>query len=211
MSASITEPALPRMRLPMMNSGTSTSMPQRMPTWSAIQPMSGSTIKSGDDPQRRDREAGRPCARRDRQRERDEDARARAWPATRRCTQLKTTAIHDVRRDRERDRSDRGRRRATVARKRIRPRMSPMNRRVTMRAPMTRPTSWNGSAIAAAMPRARSSRPNSCSYSSDGERDEADQRGRRGTAGSTRSAAGCRSSAPCASSRRTTARSPRWR
>ncbi len=36
-----------------------------------------------------------------------------------------------------------------------------------MREPSTSPTSWNGSAIAEAMPRARSSRPNSCSYSSD--------------------------------------------
>ena len=45
--------------------------------------------------------------------------------------------------------------------------MSPMKRRVTIRAPSTSPTSWNGSAIAAATPRARSSRPNSSSYISD--------------------------------------------
>ncbi len=56
---------------------------------------------------------------------------------------------------------------ATPARKRIKPRMLPRNRRVTMREPNTRPTSWNGSAIAEAMPRPRSSRPNSCSYSNE--------------------------------------------
>src|SRR3954447_8158794 len=56
---------------------------------------------------------------------------------------------------------------ATLLRKRIRPRMSAMYLRVTMRDPHTRPTNANGSAMAEAMPRARSSRPNSCSYSRD--------------------------------------------
>src|SRR3954452_7943107 len=56
---------------------------------------------------------------------------------------------------------------ATLARNRMRPRMSPMNLRVTIRDPNTRPTNANGSAMAEAMPRARSSRPNSCSYISD--------------------------------------------
>ncbi len=49
---------------------------------------------------------------------------------------------------------------------RIRPAKSAAYRLVAILAPTTRPTSWNGSAIAAAMPRARSSRSNSCSYSS---------------------------------------------
>src|SRR3954451_14297105 len=56
---------------------------------------------------------------------------------------------------------------ATLARNRMRPRMSPMNLRVTIRDPNTRPTNANGSAMAEAMPRARSSSPNSCSYSND--------------------------------------------
>ena len=55
----------------------------------------------------------------------------------------------------------------TWARKRTSPATSLAKRRVAMRAPYTRPTSWNGSAIAAATPRARSSSPNACSYSSD--------------------------------------------
>ena len=57
--------------------------------------------------------------------------------------------------------------RESVDRKRIIPATLPAKRRATKRAPYTRPTSWNGSVIAAATPRARSSRPNSCSYSSE--------------------------------------------
>ena len=109
-------------------------------------------------------------------------ARARAgWPATsatrmpgpsiaerrRRSTQLNSDRDHDVRRQREADRQRPTWPTATRPRKRISPRMSPRNRRVTMRAPSTSPTSWNGSAIAAATPRARSSRSNSCSYISE--------------------------------------------
>ena len=56
---------------------------------------------------------------------------------------------------------------AILAPKRMTARMSPPKRRVTMRAPTTRPTNWKGSEIAAATPRARSSRPNSSSYISD--------------------------------------------
>ena len=57
--------------------------------------------------------------------------------------------------------------RQSVDRNRIIPATFPAKRRATKRAPYTRPTSWNGSAIAAATPRARSSRSNSCSYSSE--------------------------------------------
>ena len=46
------------------------------------------------------------------------------------------------------------------------PRMLPAYRRVTTRVPTMSPTSAKGSAIAAAKPRPRSSRPNSCSYNS---------------------------------------------
>ena len=78
----------------MMNNGTSTSRPQRIPTWPEIQPMIGSTISPGDHPQRRHGEAGRPGPRRDRQREGDQDARAEHGQ---RCRD------HAVDRDREHD------------------------------------------------------------------------------------------------------------
>ena len=52
---------------------------------------------------------------------------------------------------------------AIRARNRMRPLTLPMNRRLAMRAPITRPTTWNGSVIADATPRPRSSSPNSSS------------------------------------------------
>src|SRR5215204_3731683 len=47
MSSLMTLPALPKMSDPMMNSGTMTNMPMRMPALFEIQPMSGSTSNPG--------------------------------------------------------------------------------------------------------------------------------------------------------------------
>jgi hypothetical protein len=150
--------AVPRMRLPMMNSGTSVSMPQRMPTWPLIQPMSGRMSKPG---MTHSEATENPVAR-----ARDGMASERATrmpgPTTAsvpEMTQLSATATTTL-----------GAKAnpmlatevpmATRAMKRMSPAMSAMNRLVMYLVPTTRPTSWNGSATAAATPRARSSRPN---------------------------------------------------
>ena len=137
--------------------------------------MMGSTIRPGITHSEATEKPGRPSPRRDRQREGDEDA-GTEHGQRRRDHAVDADRDDDVRAQ-PRNRSRRSTwPTATLDRKRIRPRMLPRNRRVTMRAPSTRPTSWNGSAIAAAMPRARSSSPNSCSYSNEASVDEADER-----------------------------------
>ena len=126
-------------------------------------------------------------------------------------TQLTATATTMFGASAKRDRSDRrgdgDARRGSGSS----PRMLPRKRRVTMREPTTRPTSWNGSAMAEAKPAGTLVEAELLLVQQRGERDEPDQGRRRGTAGSTRCVAGSRSSAPFANSRRTTAPSPRWR
>ena len=151
----------------MTNSGSITSIPTRIVQVSAIQPIERQDEQAGDRPTARRSRSPSPGPGPGWRATAWRGCRGRASPASAEMTQLRATATTMFgARAKPTDstdvaRHDRGRGTASS------PATSPAKRRVTMRAPYTRPTSWNGSAIAAATPRARSSSPNSCSYSSD--------------------------------------------
>ena len=161
MSPPTSEPADERIRPPSTNIGTMTSMPWRIPQLSAIQPMNGNTSRPGstqsepiENPIDRarggiaiDREASTPGPTIAKQRFiKPAVATAKTMlgdRANRAASPDDTTEV-------------------TAKKRSTRP-GSLANRRVAMRAPMMSPISAMGSVAAAAMPRARSSRPNSCS------------------------------------------------
>ena len=165
MSALIVFVAEPRIRLPMMNSGTSVSIPQRIPMWLLIQPMSGRTSKPGIT---HSDATEKPVARARAGIASDNATRmpGPTMASVAEITQLKTTATTMF-----------GETAKPIAitevsiamrdTKRISAAMSVMKRLVMYRVPTTRPTNWKGSAIADATPRARSSRLNFSSYSSE--------------------------------------------
>ena len=136
-------------------------MPTRMPRLSAIQPMNGRTSSPGithsdatEKPVARTR-AGMPS---------ESDTRMLGPTIARAAEMMQliataTTMLGAIANSTESSDVNAAIRAANW----LSPRMFPAKRRVTTRAPTMRPTSANGSAIAAATPRPRSSRPNSCS------------------------------------------------
>ncbi len=148
----------------MTNIGIMTSMPISIDQLSAIQPITGSTNSPGmthSDPM------AKPVARA-RGGIASDSAASTPGPMIANeaeITQLSATATYTFGANANpAEANDVSR--ATEATNRMRPLTLPTKRRVAMRAPITRPTSANGSATAAATPRARSSRSNFCSYSS---------------------------------------------